>query len=191
MNLDAESRGALLGIARESIVHHLETGESPSPDLEALPPAVREPAACFVTLTREQRLRGCIGTLIAEDALAIAVARNAVGAAFGDYRFGPLRDFELEGLRISISVLTEPEPMIVRDEVHLLASLRPGQDGLILEWHRHRATFLPAVWESLAEPGEFLAHLKTKAGLPPDFWADDLKFERYGTISFSDTDSNI
>jgi AMMECR1 domain-containing protein len=43
----------------------------------------------------------------------------------------------------------------------------------------YKGTFLPAVWESLKEPKEFLQHLKQKAGLSPNYWSNTIKVERY------------
>jgi AMMECR1 domain-containing protein len=57
--------------------------------------------------------------------------------------------------------------------------VRPGVDGVILAWNGHRATFLPQVWEQLPTPREFFAHLKRKAGLGENFWADDVRLARY------------
>ena len=56
---------------------------------------------------------------------------------------------------------------------------RPQVDGLILEYGRYRSTFLPQVWEALPEPEMFMAQLKRKAGLPADFWHDELRLSRY------------
>ena len=72
-----------------------------------------------------------------------------------------------------------PEPLAARSEEEALAAIRPGIDGLILEFGGHRGTFLPQVWEQLADPREFLAHLKHKAGLPPAFWSPDIRLWRY------------
>jgi hypothetical protein len=69
-------------------------------------------------------------------------------------------------------------------EEELLAQLRPGIDGLILQFRSYRATFLPAVWESLPDPYLFLTQLKLKAGLPLDFWSPELRAERYTTEYF-------
>ena len=66
-------------------------------------------------------------------------------------------------------------------EADLLAQLRPGVDGLILEDGTMRATFLPDVWESLPEPADFLAQLKKKAGLPVDHRSGTLRVSRYTT----------
>jgi hypothetical protein len=38
------------------------------------------------------------------------------------------------------------------------------------------------VWEQLPDPAGFLAHLKRKAGLPMDFWAEGVRLSRY-TVS--------
>ncbi|MCK5262509.1 MAG: AMMECR1 domain-containing protein, partial [Gammaproteobacteria bacterium] len=60
----------------------------------------------------------------------------------------------------------------------------PGIDGLIMEEGRRRGTFLPSVWESLAEPRDFLHHLKLKSGLPENYWSDDIKIQRYSVEEF-------
>jgi len=65
------------------------------------------------------------------------------------------------------------------NEADALARLRPLVDGLILSYRGRRATFLPQVWESLRAPGDFLAQLKLKAGLPADFWHADVVLARY------------
>ena len=61
---------------------------------------------------------------------------------------------------------------------------RPGRDGLTLRWRGRSATFLPQVWEQLPAPRDFLAALKRKAGLPADFWAEDVLLERYPVRKF-------
>jgi AmmeMemoRadiSam system protein A len=175
----------LLGIACSSILHGLEHGRPAVPDAEGLPDALRAERASFVTLnTAGQQLRGCIGTLEACRPLAEDVSRNAWAAAFRDPRFPPLQESELAGLDIHISVLSEAEPVTFGSEQDLLGRIRPGVDGLILEERSARGTFLPSVWESLPEPEQFLAHLKLKAGLPADYWSDEIRIWRYSTQSF-------
>jgi uncharacterized protein len=64
--------------------------------------------------------------------------------------------------------------------------LRPSLDGLILEHGAARATFLPAVWEQIERPAEFVRQLKLKAGWPTDFWSAQMRVYRYTTQSFGE-----
>jgi AmmeMemoRadiSam system protein A len=142
--------------------------------------ALQEPGASFVTLRIDQELRGCTGSLEAVRPLVIDVAQNAFGSAFRDSRFAPLGPEEFPRLDLDISILDSPEPLTVPSEAELLRILRPGRDGLVLEEGGRRATFLPAVWEQLPAPREFVEQLKRKAGLPSDYWSPTLRFFRYG-----------
>jgi AmmeMemoRadiSam system protein A len=184
--LGAAERRALLDLARSSIRHGLSHHRPQPVEPLDFPAALRAPRAAFVTLSRDGQLRGCIGHLEACQALAQDVAENAFSAAFRDPRFPPLRADELAGLEIHISVLSPPEPLPVTSEADLLRQIRPGVDGLILEDRGHRGTFLPAVWESLTLPEQFLAHLKQKAGLAPDYWSDTIRVARYTAEAFGD-----
>lgn len=182
---EAERR-ALLALAREAIRARL-AGEAPvlphglprSIAWGSLPPALGAPGAAFVTLHRGGELRGCIGSLEARRPLAEDVAANARAAAFEDPRFPPLAPWELADLAIHLAILGPSVALPAESEAELLATLRPGHDGLVLVDGPHRATFLPAVWESLPDPRDFLAHLKHKAGLPRDYWSPTLRFRRY------------
>jgi AmmeMemoRadiSam system protein A len=138
-----------------------------------------EHGASFVTLTQDGDLRGCIGSLEAHRPLVVDVQKNAVAAAFHDPRFSPLSNHEFARVRVEVSQLSAAEPLAFENEAHALNQLRPRVDGLILEYGRHRSTFLPQVWETLARPEIFLAQLKRKAGLPADFWHDQLRLSRY------------
>ncbi len=142
-----------------------------------------------MTLETGGQLRGCIGALVARQPLVQDVAAHAFAAAFEDPRFPELREDEFPKLDIHISVLSPPEPLSFSSEAELLAQLRPGVDGLIIQFRHYRATFLPAVWEQLPDPYVFLAQLKQKAGLPLDFWSPELSAERYTAEYFGDADA--
>ena len=181
---DPKQGRQLLALARQAIAESLslDPGVSPrTPD-----PWLQAPGAVFVTLTQHGELRGCIGSLEAHRSLLEDVRANARAAAFEDPRFAPLEAEELGRTRVEVSVLTPPEPLSVTDEADLLAQLRPGIDGLILAYDWHRATFLPQVWEQLPERRQFLAQLKRKAGLAPDFWSREMRFSRYGVEKFKE-----
>lgn len=138
-----------------------------------------EHGACFVTLTQNGELRGCIGTLEAHRSLLADVKGNAVSAAMHDPRFSPLLVEELDMTRVEVSVLSPPQPMTFLDEEDALGQLRPELDGVIFEYGAYRSTFLPQVWEQLPRAQDFMAHLKYKAGLSPHFWAEGVKLSRY------------
>ncbi|OQA29355.1 MAG: hypothetical protein BWY59_00383 [Verrucomicrobia bacterium ADurb.Bin345] len=177
--LSEEHRKILLATARDSIRHGLEHDAPLSVDVRKVPRELREERATFVTLEIGGDLRGCIGTLEAEQALIANVAHNAFQAAFRDPRFPPLKSREFERLDIHISVLSPPEPMAFRSEEDFMRQLRPGVDGIVLGDGWRRGTFLPAVWEDLPEKSDFVRHLKMKAGLPPDYWSKTIKAFRY------------
>ncbi len=182
-----EQREMLLGLAWDSIRHGLQHGSPILVCVSDYPEPLQARRACFVTLHKQGQLRGCIGHLEATQPLVEDVAGNAYAAAFQDPRFAPVEADELSDIELDISVLSETESLPFDDRSDLLGKIRPGVDGLILSsTHGHRGTFLPSVWESLPSAEQFLQHLVTKAGLPPGFWTDDLKIERYTTESFSD-----
>ena len=168
----------LLPLARSAIARQL--GQTASAPAEAL--WLQEPGATFVTLTQAGELRGCIGTLQAHRSLLQDVQANAVAAAFQDPRFRPLSLAELNSTRVEVSLLSPSERIDFESEQHALAQLRPNIDGVIFEYGNNRSTFLPQVWEQLPDPQTFMAHLKHKAGLAPDFWAANIKLARY-TVS--------
>jgi AmmeMemoRadiSam system protein A len=175
----------LISIARASIAAqfglHFSVRESET--------WLHRPAASFVTLKTRGELRGCIGSLAAHRALVDDVRANARAAAFQDPRFRPLGFQELAMIRVEVSVLSALEPMTFKDQADALDRIRPGVDGLVLEFGGHRGTFLPQVWDSLPQPATFLAELKRKAGLPADFWDPGVRLSRYTVAKWSEPDT--
>ena len=182
---DAALGGALLAQARAAIAQAFGFVVDPPASL----PALTAPGATFVTLTLEGHLRGCIGSLRAYRSLGEDVRANALAAAFRDPRFPPLDIRDFPRTRVEVSLLAEPVPLPVRDEAHACQVLVPHRDGVILSWGRHRATFLPQVWESIPDAAGFLRELKRKAGLQPDFWAPDLALMTYRVDKWKEGDA--
>jgi hypothetical protein len=172
---EAEKGATLLELARSEIASKLWEGAAKSFKAAWL----QQPGASFVTLTRQGELRGCIGSLEAHRPLEMDVRENAVAAAFHDPRFMPLSRGEFDAIRVEVSLLSPSEPLEVEDEAAALAALRPHVDGVVFEYGHLRSTFLPQVWEQLPDPDQFLAYLKRKAGLPMDFWAEQVRLSRY------------
>ncbi|QWW19028.1 AmmeMemoRadiSam system protein A [Schaalia sp. 19OD2882] len=156
-----------------------------APDVEA---ALDAPGACFVTLTLDGHLRGCVGTLQAHRSLRQDAAANAVAAGTLDPRFPRLTPGELGRIRIEVSVLTAPKPLDVSCRDDALGALRPGIDGVVWIDGTHRATFLPQVWQQLPDPHDFLAHLTRKAGMPSHHWGPHTHLQTYQVHSFTETE---
>jgi AmmeMemoRadiSam system protein A len=172
----------LLPAARAAIAQTLgATSQAAAPALTGPPPAwALEPGASFITLTKDGRLRGCIGSLAAQRPLLEDVRANAAAAATRDPRFPPMTPDELPTVAIGVSVLSVPRPLNVSSLREAYATLRPGVDGVILETATcHRATFMPQVWRTLPEPAQFLAHLWLKAGVVPDVWYEGTTLQTY------------
>jgi AmmeMemoRadiSam system protein A len=176
MNTVAVEQGStLLALARDAIARNLGL-----PGVaHDRPDWLLEPGATFVTLMREGSLRGCIGSLQAWRSLQEDVRANAVAAALQDPRFPPVPRAELAGLRIEVSLLSAVHGLEFASEAEARGCLRPGVDGVVLEYGRARGTFLPQVWEALPHPRDFLDQLKRKAGLPADFWHEEIRLARY------------
>lgn len=178
-------RQRLLQVAREAILQPLIASDKYHLDLNHFAPALSQYGASFVTLNIHGRLRGCIGSLTAHRPLVTDVASNAQSAAFADPRFDRLTLDEYQQTEVHISVLSEPVELAVSSREALIESLRPGVDGLIIEEHGRRATYLPSVWEQLPEPTTFVTELRRKAGLPREGWSEATRVFRYTTEEFS------
>jgi AmmeMemoRadiSam system protein A len=182
--LPPDAGRVLLPLARAAIAAQLGIAHAAHGDQ----PWLKTSGASFITLMLGEKLRGCIGTLRAHRTLAEDVQANAVAAAFRDPRFPPLGAGEFSGVALEVSVLSALEPLAFADESDALRQLRAGIDGVVFEYGYHTGTFLPQVWEDFKEPSEFLAHLKYKAGLPPDFWDAEVRLSRYTVFKWRESE---
>jgi len=175
---------ALVSIARLAIGVRLGiAGEKPP-----VHAALAAPGATFVTLFCHSELRGCIGSLQALRALGEDVRENAINAAFHDPRFPPLATAEFDLTSVEVSLLSPSMSLRFAKEEELLARLRPGIDGVTVEFGRCRGTFLPQVWDALPDPRQFLTELKRKAGLPGDFWSPQVAVGLYEVTKWKESE---
>jgi AmmeMemoRadiSam system protein A len=171
-NYAAPERKLLLNLARRTLTCVVTNPDLSGFEVNArgMPPQLSETKACFVTLTENGELRGCIGHISPQEPLYQAVVDNARNAATRDPRFLPVQPGETGKIKIEISVLTEPKPLPFTSPEDLLAKLQPGKDGVVLKLDGRGATYLPQVWEQLPDKVEFLNHLSEKAGCAPGDW---------------------
>jgi AmmeMemoRadiSam system protein A len=169
--IDRASRQQLLQLARAGLRTFVLYQQFYRPRLADLPRALQEPASSFVTLYNQSDLRGCIGSTHARYSLAVDVVRNAA-AATRDPRFPPVLPREVDEIRLEVSVLSPSRPLTYENYEDLLGKLRPGVDGVIINWNERHALLLPQVWERLPQPAQFLQVLCDKAHIPQQvLWA--------------------
>ncbi|MGH7290802.1 MAG: AmmeMemoRadiSam system protein B, partial [Myxococcota bacterium] len=149
----ADAGRTFIEIARGAIANGL--GLSSVPVKRNHLPWLLPPGATFVTLRKDGQLRGCMGSLAPARPLGQDVASNARAAAFEDPRFAKLTREEWQRCELEVSLLSAARPIRFADEADLLAQIRAGEDGLILECGGKRATYLPQVWEGLPDKRQF------------------------------------
>lgn len=184
--LSSEVKKYLLELARNSLNACVNNTTQPGSVVsEHLPSIALKRFGCFVTLTKNDQLRGCVGYIEGVEPLYTAVIENACNAGLYDSRFTPVCTEELKDICIEISVLTPPVPVVFNNEKELLQQLVPGEDGIVLEKGYRKSTFLPQVWEQIPDKTAFLGHLSLKAGLPSDGWKT-ATIKRYAAIHFKE-----
>jgi len=146
------------------------------------PQVFDQPGACFVTIEQNGQLRGCIGSIVANRPLVNDIIENARNAAFKDTRFKPITAEDLNQLKVSVSILTEPRRIFFSSEEDLLNQITANLDGLIIKDGNKQAVYLPSVWEVIPDKREFLNALKVKAGLAPDYFSNTFEAYRFETI---------
>src|SRR5271163_1211181 len=159
-------------------------GKPPALSLNGRSPALSPWRATFVTLTESERLRGCIGSPAPRRPLIADAIANAAQASFADPRFPPLKESELAGLRLDVSILSHPRSIPAGSESELVSGLEPDRDGLILGAGERRALFLPSVWRQLPDGRAFVRHLIAKAGLETTGWPKGLEAMRFRVETF-------
>ncbi|MDR3154182.1 MAG: AmmeMemoRadiSam system protein A [Deltaproteobacteria bacterium] len=158
---DRQLQKEVLGWCHEILRSALSGGKAPPG------PDVPGNGGVFVTLKLHGELRGCIGRFSWDTPLKATIMEITRASAFEDHRFPPLTPPELDGLEITVSVLTRPEPLAD------LESLVIGRDGLYLVHPRGRGVLLPVVAEEHGwGPREFAEYTSRKAGLPPQAYLD-------------------
>lgn len=184
--INSEDRKKLLKLARKSIESEFSK-EKIKVD-EPIKEKFSEKQGTFVTLTEEGRLRGCIGYPEPILPLYEAIINAAKAAAFEDPRFEPLKEEELNKIKIEMSVLTVPELIKVKHPLEYLEKIKIGEDGLIIRGPFGSGLLLPQVFvEYKATPQMALEMLCEKAGLPRNTWQNPMyKIYKFQAEVFSE-----
>jgi hypothetical protein len=146
----------------------------------------------FVTLNKQDSLRGCIGYPLPVKKLSEGLIDAAISAATQDTRFNPVTADELDKIVFEITVLSPPVEIKVEEPLEYLKEIKVGRDGLIVENAYTSGLLLPQVpteygWNT----EEFLEYTCQKAGLKKDAWKDlDTKISRFQGVIFKEESPN-
>lgn len=177
-NYTQAEKKELLSLVRNTIKHYLKDGTKY--EFRTDNPKFQQKRGVFVTLNKNDNLRGCIGYIEPIKPLAEAIQDNAISAAVDDNRFKPVSEPELNEIKIEISILTVPQ-------VDTLENINKHKLGAVLKQGAYGATYLPQVWEDLSGPDQFWQSLCLKAGLSAGCYLDKkTEFLSYQAIVFGE-----
>ena len=180
--INKDEQKFLLKLAKDSIEACVKTYSLPSVDKSKLSNVLQKDGACFVTLMINDKLRGCIGSVVPHKPLYLYVIDNAISASSKDPRFPKLSKNEFENLTISISILGDLFEIKYNTLEELFSLIEPFKDGLVLQNGPYQGLFLPSVWEELPSKDLFLSNLCLKAGFEPSNWHNDIKVYKFRTL---------
>lgn len=132
-----------------------------------IPDNLNKSYATFVTITKKGKLRGCMGHIYSNLSLMNEIKETSRLASQNDYRFGPVKEEEMNDLEYEVTILSR----LIR--VADTCDIEIGRDGLYLKLGRYSGLLLPQVasergWDATT----FLENLSIKAGLNTDAYKD-------------------
>lgn len=181
--ISEDSQKYLINIARNSVLFMLNNSSEPTIRDLGIPtdPLMGERRGVFVTIKQGGKLRGCIGSVVANRTLVEQVIYQSINAAFRDERFSPITLEDIETISFEISILTPAE------DVKYLKDIKLYKHGIIIEKNNKRALFLPKVArENNWDMKTTLTRLCDKAGLNHDDWKSGAKFEVFESFDFKE-----
>jgi len=168
-----QSNDPYVALARQTINTYISTGKTISVPENLPAEMMNQKAGAFVSIHKDDRLRGCIGTILATtDCVAKEIIQNAISASTRDPRFPAITGDELDALDISVDVLSEPEDISSPDELDV------KRYGVIVSKGFRRGLLLPDL-EGVDTVEEQIAISKMKAGIDQD---ESVKLQRFEVI---------
>lgn len=169
--MNKEDKKYLLKLARKVLRKYFQDEGILQIDEDNLPQTLKEKKGTFVTLWKNNKLRGCIGNLESKKPIYQSVIDNCLASALLDTRFTALKNDELNDIKIEISVLSALKKLPdFTSSDSFFKYLDKYKPGLLIKRGSHQATFLPQVWEDLTSTELFISHLCEKAGLDKNEW---------------------
>lgn len=186
--MNKKDKEYLLKLARRTIKKYFLDESILQVDEDDLQQTLKDKRGIFVTLWKDNKLRGCIGDLESKKPIYQNVIDNCLASALLDPRFTALKEDELNNIKIEISILSElkklPDFTSLDSFLEYLDRYKPG---LLIKKGGYQATFLPQVWKDLTSSELFLSHLCEKAGLDKNEWKKmDLEVYQYNAEVFKE-----
>lgn len=154
-------------LARNVINYYVKHKKKPSlEDLdiseEFLEKTIKLKAGTFVSIHKNNALRGCIGTISpVYNNVVEEIINNAISASTQDPRFNPIEEKELKKLDIKVDILSEAKL------INSISELDPKKYGVIVEQGNKRGLLLPNL-EGIDTVKKQLKIAKDKAGITTD-----------------------
>jgi len=157
-------------LARRAVEKYIVSGQEADFEEEELPEILKKEAGVFVTLKKNNQLRGCMGTFrpVQKNA-AYEIISNAMTAAENDPRFPEVQKEELNEILISVDILSEPE------EVRDISELDPKKYGILVKGGHQTGLLLPDL-DGIETAEKQLNVAKRKAGLREDTEVEIYRF---------------
>ena len=161
-----EDKKILVKMAQEVVESYVTSGKLPDLSSYQNIPLLQQKSGVFVTLYKNEALRGCIGLMESNKPLLLTLPQMAIAAAAHDPRFEPVSQDELSQISYEVSLLSPLQRVKSAEEIKL------GTHGVKVRQGLREGVFLPQVaTETGWSKEEFLSHLcSEKAGLPADCW---------------------
>jgi len=149
-------------------------------------------AGVFVTINKQNSLRGCIGYPLPIKKLSDGIIDSAIAASTNDPRFSPINIDELDEIIFEVTVLSTPIEINVEKYTEYLSMIKVGRDGLIIENRQNTGLLLPQVPKDYDwSVEEFLEHTCEKAGLEKNAWKDqNTKISKFEGMIFKEESPN-
>lgn len=168
-------------LARKTLEMYLKNGTKPQSDIPT--ELSDKKAGVFVSLhhKNDDSLRGCIGTILpVTNSIAQEIIANAISAATQDPRFPAVKYSELTNLKISVDVLTTPEPISSPQK------LNPKKYGVIVRTTDGRSGLLLPNLQGVNDVNYQINIAAQKGGI--DLNNDEIILERFEVIRYHEED---
>ncbi|PID57480.1 MAG: AMMECR1 domain-containing protein [Ignavibacteriae bacterium] len=185
MELNSKEKEYLIELAKFEIQKEFDENLI-EPKFEQDSKVLKSKSGVFVTLTINNKLRGCIGYITSDRKLIETIKDASYHAAFNDNRFTPVSKEESQKLKFEISILSEPFDLNSYEEIEI------GKHGLILDENYTRALLLPQVpIEHNMNKDQYLSALCEKGGIHKDYWKEkQLKLKAFTATVFSEKEKD-